>query len=540
MFDSVSISMIDLSIIILYLVVILAVGILVVRKQKMSSNAYFLADRSLKWGVIGCALFASNISTIHLVGLASAGFSDGIVQGNFEWMACFVLIVLGLVFAPFYFKNKISTLPEFLERRYNGTARSLLAFLGIVGALFMHIGISLYAGAVVFENFFGIDKWFSIILIAIITSIYTITGGLKSVVITETIQTVILLFGAACLLGFGIYALPGAGIHSFSDLVAAAKPDQLVLLRSAESSPKLPWYSIILGYPVIGIWYWCADQTIVQRVLGAKTLRDAQNGPLFAGFLKILPVFLMVIPGILAYVLFGDIISDPNDALPVMIKELLPVGLVGLLAASLLAALMSTIASALNSAATLVSIDIVQRINPSVSDRRKVLVGKITAGFVMVLAIAWSPMIEKFISIFDAINEILAVLSPPIAAVFVLGVFWKRGNEQGAIASMVAGIIAGVTVFIMDFPVFGDTKIITENLGMPYMMQCWWLFVFCCTIFIVVSKLTPPPPREKVENYTLDSPLSFLTKEKISDIGDPRIIASVLFVVMIILYSIFS
>jgi len=412
----------DLIIIVVYLLGILATGILVVRKQKMTSNNYFLAGRSLNWVLVGAALFASNISTIHLVGLASAGFQDGIVQGNFEWMATFILILLGLIFAPFYFRNKISTLPEFLEKRYSPLSRGLLAFLAIMGALFMHIGISLYAGAVVFENFFGINIWISIFLISGITAIYTVIGGLKSVVVTETIQTVILISGAAVMAILAVMALPEHGIHSLADLKSAVKPDQLVLLRSAESSPKLPWYSILLGYPIIGLWYWCADQTIVQRVLGAKSLKDAQIGPIFAGFIKILPVFIMVIPGILAYVLFGDIIKDPNDALPTLITELLPTGLKGLLSAALLAALMSTIAAALNSSATLVSVDIVKRLRPETTDRKMVVIGRWTAAIVMVLAIAWSPMIERFISIFDAINEILAVLSPPIAVVFFWGV----------------------------------------------------------------------------------------------------------------------
>lgn len=539
MFDNINISFIDLSIIIAYLALILIVGVVVVRKQKMSSNNYFLAGRSLNWALIGCALFASNISTIHLVGLASAGFSDGLVQGNFEWMAAFILIILGLIFAPFYFRNKISTLPEFLEKRYNGTARSMLAFFGIVGALFMHIGISLYAGAVVFENFFGIDKWASIITIAIITSIYTVLGGLKSVVITETIQTVILLLGAFFLLGFGIHALGERGITTYEQFLAACKPNQMELLQTYEQNNKLPWYSILLGYPVIGIWYWCADQTIVQRVLGARTLDDARKGPIFAGFLKILPVFLMVVPGVLAYVLFKDEINNPNDALPVMIRNLLPVGLIGLMSASLLAALMSTIASALNSAATLVSIDIFKRHNPNLSDRAQVNIGRITAVIVMVLAIAWSPMIEKFISIFDAINQILAVLSPPIAAVFVLGVIWKRGNAQGALASMIFGILAGITVFVIDFPIIGDVKVLSDGLEMPYMMQSWWLFVLCCVVYAVVSLLTPPPPPEKIKGFTLESPLGFL-RGKIEGPWDVRLSSLYLLVIMIALYIIFS
>ncbi len=539
MFDNIRISALDLSIILGYLAVILIVGVIVVRKQKMSGSNYFLAGRSLNWLVIGCALFASNISTIHLVGLASAGFSDGLVQGNFEWMAVFILIVLGLVFAPFYFHNKISTLPEFLEKRYDGTARALLAFFGLVGALFLHIGISLYAGAVVFENFFGIDKWTSIIIIAIITSIYTVLGGLKSVVITETIQTVILILGPVCLLAFGLHALGEKGIHTYADFIDACKPNQMSLLQTHDQNPKLPWYSILLGYPVIGIWYWCADQTIVQRVLGARSLDDARKGPLFAGFLKILPVFLMVIPGVMAYVLFQDKIADPNDTLPVMIRELLPVGLIGLISASLLAALMSSIAAALNSAATLVSIDIFKRINPSLPDRKQVSIGRVTAIVVMALSVAWSPVVEKFASIFDAINQILAMLSPPIATVFVFGVAWKRGNAHGASAAMILGMLAGVAVFIIDFPVIGDVKILTERLDIPYMMQCWWLFVFCSVIFVTVSKLTPPPAAEKVEGYTLDSPLGFL-KGKVQGIGDARLISLYLLVIMLFLYYIFS
>ena len=531
---------IDLIIIIVYMFGILAAGVWVVRKQKMTSSKYFLAGRSLKWPLIGAALFASNISTIHLVGLASAGFQDGLVQGNFEWMALLLLIVLGLIFAPFYFRNKISTLPEFLEKRYNGISRTLLAFLAIVGALFMHIGISLYAGAVVFQNFFGINMWLSIGLIALFTSIYTVMGGLKSVVVTETIQTVILIIGAGTMAIIAFFALKDHGIHSFSDLTDSLKPDQFKLFRSAESSPKLPWYSLLLGYPVIGIWYWCADQTIVQRVLGARSLKDAQIGPIFAGFIKILPVFIMVIPGIFAYVLFGDIITNPNDTLPILITELLPTGLRGLLAAALLAALMSTIAAALNSSATLVAVDIVKRLKPETSDMKQVRIGRWTAAIVMILAIAWSPMIEKFISIFDAINEILAVLAPPIAVVFVWGIFWKRGTGAASVVTIISGFILGALVFMIDFPLFGDVKIITENWNIPYMLQAFYLFAILSFIFVIVSLLTPKPSREQIENLTLETPLAFLTKGKVTGISDPRILSAILLGILILLYVIFN
>ena len=544
--SKINIPLADLIIIIVYLVGILGVGIWVVRKQKMTSNAYFLAGRSLNWVFIGAALFASNISTIHLVGLAAAGYRDGMVQGNFEWMATFLLILLGLVFAPFYFRNKISTLPEFLERRYSGASRSFLAFLAIIGALFMHIGISLYAGAVVFENFFGINKWYSIIIISMITSIYTVLGGLKSVVVTETIQTVILILGAGIMAVIAIFALPDKGIHSMADLKEALRPDQLVLLRSAESSPNLPWYSILLGYPVIGLWYWCADQTIVQRVLGARSERDAMIGPIFAGFIKILPVFIMVIPGILAYALFKDIIGDnANEALPVLITQLLPTGLKGVLSAALLAALMSTIAAALNSSATLVSVDIVKRIRPKTTDSQQVTIGRWTAVIVMLLAIAWSPMIEQFRSIFDAINVILSVLAPPIAVVFLWGVFSKRGTKEASLVTIITGFFLGATVFLVDFPafpgVFGEgVKPITDTLGIPYMMQGWWLFVILTILYFIVSYLTPRPDPEKIKGLVLDRPLSFLFTGRIERVSDPRVLSGILIIIMIILYFIFS
>jgi SSS family solute:Na+ symporter len=364
-------------------------------------------------------------------------------------------------------------------------------------------------------------------------------GGLKSVVFTETAQTVILIFGGVVLAVMAVLALGDHGIHSLSELRAAVKPGQLTLLRSYESSPKLPWYSILLGYPVIGIWYWCADQTIVQRVLGARSLDDARRGPVFAGFIKILTVFMMVIPGIIAYALFRTEIQDPNDTLPVLIVRLLPVGFIGLLSAALLSALMSTIAAALNSSATLVSVDIVKRLRPATTDRQQVRIGRWTAAAVMALAIAWSPMIGRFISIFDAINQILAVLSPPIATVFLLGVFWRRGNAQGAVTAIIAGSLLGILAFMLDFPVFGDVKLISEGLHIPYMLQSFLLFVISSVIFVTVSLATAPPPEEKIATTTLESPLAFL-KGKITGVTDPRILSLILIAILVVLYIIFE
>lgn len=531
-----AIPLLDLVIIVGYLFGILAIGILSVRKMRLTSQGYFLAGRSLRWGMVGAALFASNISTIHLVGLAASGYNEGLVWGNFEWMATFTLILLGLVFAPFYFKSRISTLPEFLERRYSPGSRIILAFMAIVAALFIHIGMSLYAGAAVFKQFFGIDVLTSIIIISVITAIYTVLGGLKAVVVTETIQTAILVLGAVAVTLFAIFALPDHGIHNLSQLKAAVKPDQLSMLQ-AENSAGLSWYAVFLGYPILGIWYWCSDQTIVQRVLGAKTQRDAQIGPLFAGLLKILPVFIMVFPGVIGYVLFKDVIgTDSNQTLPVLINRLIPTGLKGLISAGLLAALMSTIAAALNSSATLVAVDIVKRFKPKISDEKQVRIGRISAIAVMLLAMAWSTQGGQYSSIFEAINAIAAHLAPPITTVFLWGVFWRRGTKQAALTTLIFGFLLGAISFMMDMPIIGEVKIITDGWGIPFMMQAWWMFCLCSLLFIIVSLMTPKPDPKNVEDLTWAKPLQVITQGKITKFSDPRLLAGFLLVIMIVLY----
>jgi len=531
-----SIPVLDLVIIVAYLIGILAVGILSVRRLKLTSQVYFLAGRSLPWGMVGAALFAANISSIHLVGLAASGYNEGMVWGNFEWMATFTLILLGLVFAPFYFKSRISTLPEFLEKRYGPASRMFLAFMAILAALFIHIGMSLYAGAAVFKQFFGIGVVTSIVIISVITAIYTVLGGLKAVVVTETIQTVILILGAVLVTVFAILALPDHGIHNLAQLKAAVKPDQLSMLQS-HSPVGLTWYAVFLGYPILGVWYWCSDQTIVQRVLGARTQQDAQLGPLFAGGLKILPVFIMVFPGVVGYVLFrGTIGADSNQTLPVLIKQLIPTGLKGLISAGLLAALMSTIAAALNSSATLVAVDIVKRWKPSVSDERTVRIGRWSAVLVMLVAMAWSTQGSRYSSIFEAINAIASHLAPPITTVFLWGVFWKRGTKQAALTTLITGFSLGALAFLFDMPVIGHEKLLTHRLGIPFMMQAWWMFCLCSLIFVVVSLLTPRPDPSQVEAMTWRNPLQVIAGGRIKGFSDPRLWAGVLLAIVAVLY----
>ena len=542
------IPVLDLIIIVGYMVGIVFVGLWVTRNTKMTGEAYFLGGRSLRWPMIGAALFASNISTIHLVGLCGSGYATGLVWGNYEWMAPFTLIILALVFAPFYFKNKVETLPEYLEKRFGSGARSFMAFMGILGALFIHIGMSLYAGAKVFEQFFGIDVMTSILLISAITAIYTVIGGLKAVVVTETIQTVLLIGGSIIVTILAMQALPAAGITSWADLQASVKPDQLSVIWT-DPGTEADILSFLMGYWVLGVWYWCTDQTIVQRVLAARSEWDAQIGPIFAGFLKVLPMFILVFPGVLAYALYRDQIGDDADqALPFLIQHLVPTGLRGLISAGLLAALMSTIAAALNSCATLVAVDIVARIRPSTTDRQQVQIGRWAAVAIMLLAIAWSTQGEKFTSIFAAVQQIGAALAPPITAVFVMGVFSKRGGSVAALWTLMIGLILGVVGFLVDTPLVGsppvkpllaDSRLLTEGLGVPFLRQAFWLTVICMAIFTIISKVTPPPPKRCTEGLTWDRPLEVLTRPYTGAGVDPRHAALALAATMLTLYVIF-
>jgi len=543
----ITISTTDTVIIIAYLVGIMVVGIVAGYKKNTSSDQFFLAGRSLRWPIIGTGLFCANISTIHLVGLASSGYKDGLVIGNFEWMAAFCLILLGIVFAPFYFRSKICTLPEYLEKRYSSGARTFLAFIFVMSALLVHIGISLYAGAKVLEAFFGIPYVYSIIGISVITAVYTIIGGLKAVMVTDAIQAVLLLAGAATLTIFGICALPGVGIENWAQFKAACRPDQLSMIQPITDAAapgkfalrEFSWYSIAFGYPVLGIWYWCTDQTIVQKVLAARTEKDGRDGAIFAGFLKILPVFLMVLPGVIGYVLYKDIIGTDNDAtLMVMMKNLLPDGVRGLMAAGLLAALMSTIEAALNSTATLTAEDIVKRLRPNTSDANLVLIGRVTAGVVVVLAMLWSTQGGKFGSIFEAINKIPMAFAPGITAVFLWGVFWPRGNKQGAIAALIFNVVIGFVYLAVDIPLVGDKQLIAKGLGIPFMQVGWYLFLLSSAVYFVVSLATPAPAKEQLENLCWTRPLDALRGKMEGTITDPRVMAVILCAIMAVLYAI--
>jgi SSS family solute:Na+ symporter len=560
-----TISTFDIIVIAVYLIGITAFGIRIGFRRHSSTDHYFLANKSLGWFTVGAAVFTSNISTIHLVGLAAGGAKDGMVIGNFEWMACFTLILLALLFAPFYINSGVRTLPEFMERRYCPSARTFLAIIGLLGALLIHIGISLFAAAKVFESFLGIPMITTIIVLSLFTVTYTALGGLKAVVMTENIQVCLLLGGATLVTVLGLRALPGVGVHDVATFKEAVAPGQLNMLQPIINAQghlnQFSWLGVLLGYPILGIWYWCADQTHVQRVLGAKSLKAGQNGALFAGFLKITPVFLMVFPGVIGYVLWqkgafqllnvaGTNTPDYNTMLPTLINHLVPVGLKGLLAASMAAALMSCMAAALNSCATLVSLDIVKRLRPATPDSHVVMIGRFTTGVIMVLAMLWSTQGDQFGTIFEAINKIPMTFAPAVTTVFVLGVLWKRGTKQAAMTTLYAGSIIGVIYFVLDLPSVGRAILgagrahagfgglvtdPTQGLGIPFMLVGPLIAVLCVAIYIITSLLTPAMDPKEVAKVCWDHPLAFL-KGRLAGASDPRIVTAILLAVVGVLY----
>jgi len=527
---------VDLVIIAAYLVGIVGLGCWAgFRRRDISEGkVYFLANKALSWPVIGLALFSTNISTIHLVSLAQEGYVNGLAYGNFEWMAAFTLIALALFFAPFYIRSNVATLPDFLEKRYSRPCRDWLAILSIISAVFIHIGFSLYTGAVVLRGLFGINIMTSIITISVLTGLYTIIGGLLAVVLTESIQTIVLITGAAC-----ITVMAYIKVGGWSELASYVDPVKLTILRSADDPSGLPWYSVFLGYPIIGLWYWCADQTIVQRVLGARDENHARVGPLFAGFIKILPVFIFVLPGLLCLGLINKgalphELTDSADTYAFMISHILPIGLKGIVAAALLAALMSTVSGALNSIATLFSYDIYGRWHPGTSERMLVIIGRIVTFIAMIAAILWSPFVSHFQSIFQGIVAIICYIAPPITVVFVTGVFWSRASSAGAIVTLWSGSSMGFAVFLLDW--FKQST----GWSIPPMMATFYLFVICLGIMVLVSLWKPHRHTSESNALVWKNPLEALRGEAWKGPGNYKFLSVLLFVTMIVLYIIFS
>src|SRR4030088_3473548 len=435
---------VDIAIIGIYFVIIFGIGYYFSRKER-TSESYFLAGRNIGWFAIGASLFVSNISTEHFIGLAGSGATSGLAVGDFEWLACMMLLLLGWVFVPFYLRSNVSPMPAFLERRFNLNCAPYLAAISVIAYIFTKISVHLYAAGIVLERVVGWNQWTAAIILVIATGVYTIAGGLAAVIYTDLVQTLILLAGAIALTLIGLDKVGG-----FAGLRAAVPASYFHMIRPPTDA-AFPWTGIFFGAPILGIWYWCTDQVIVQRVLSARDEGHAKAGTIFAGFLKILPVFMLVLPGIIAYALYPDQVVKPDFAYPTLVLNLLPVGLVGLVMAALLAAVMGAMSSVFNSASTLVTLDFYKKIRPQASETQLVNFGRIATGMMVLLGLLWVPFIGYISSqLYIYLQSVQAYISPPITACFILGILWPRLNGAGAITSLLTGFVLGATRFILE------------------------------------------------------------------------------------------
>ena len=459
------------------------------------SAGYFLGGRNLGWFVIGASLFASNIGSEHLIGLAGAGASGEFPAAQFELIAAFMLLLLGWLFVPFYLNSGVFTMPEFLEKRYSKWARGYLAWVSVVAYVLTKTSVTIAAGALIFTSLIGIDFWLGAILVVIITGLYTLAGGLKAVVYTDAVQMFILVGGSVAISFFGIQEL--GGWTSFTESV----PTQHLNLWRSFEDPDFPWTGILIGAPILGVWYWCTDQFIVQRVLSTDKISTARKATIFAGFLKVLPLFIFVLPGTIAYAL--SIQPDPilefplkdgkptyDAALPVLTMSLLPVGFRGLLVSGLLAALMSSLSSVFNSCSTLFTIDIYQKYYPKTTDHQLVKVGRVATVVLIVLSLAWIPMLD-FIKggLFQKLQSIQAYIAPPIAAVFIFGILSKKITAKATKYALLTGAVIGSLRLVLEIADPSLPAMLAWFVDVNFLHFAIFLFVLCSAVLFITSYL---------------------------------------------------
>lgn len=521
----------DISVIVIYFLVVLAVGIwAMVRTNRSTVGGFFLAGRSMVWWPIGASLFASNIGSGHFVGIAGTAAATGIAIGSFEWNALVVVIILGWLFVPIYIKAGVVTMPEYLKKRFGGQRiRIYLSVLSLFLYVFTKISADMFSGAIFINLALGLNIYVAVILLLLITALYTVTGGLAAVIYTDTLQTIIMVVGSFILMGFAFNEV--GGYANFQEQYMMAIPtnhtniseecympraDSFHLFRDAVTG-DLPWPGIIFGLTVQATWYWCTDQVIVQRCLSGKNLSHVKAGCILCGYLKLLPMFLMVFPGMISRILYTDEVACvlPNEcfeicqasvgctntAYPRLVVNLMPNGLRGLMLSVMLASLMSSLTSIFNSASTLFTMDVYTKIRRRASEKELMIAGRVFILILIGVSIAWIPVVQTAQSgqLFDYIQSITSYLTPPIAAVFMLGVFCKRVNETGAFFGLMIGLLIGLSRMIAEFA-FGTgtcvnpSKCPTIICGVHYLYFSIILFVTSCIIILGISYMTKPIP----------------------------------------------
>ena len=506
---------------------LIGIVVWVVSQKNDNSADYFLGGKDATWIAIGASIFASNIGSEHLIGLAGAGASSGMAMAHWEiqgWM----ILILGWVFVPFYTRSMVYTMPEFLERRYNTQSRTILSVISLISYVLTKVAVTVYAGGLVFQQVFGIEElwgidffWIAAIGLVLITALYTIFGGMKSVLYTSVLQTPILLLGSLIILVLGMKAL-----GSWDQMLALCdvKPNYdgatgtMIHLMRSNSDPQYPWLGALIGSAVIGFWYWCTDQYIVQRVLSGKDEKEARRGTIFGAYLKLLPVFLFLIPGMIAFALHQKYIGDggflplladgtPNAdaAFPTLVAKILPAGVKGLVVCGILAALMSSLASLFNSSAMLFTIDFWKRLKPETSEKSLVRIGQTATVVIVILGILWIPIMRSVGNVlYNYLQDVQSVLAPGIAAAFLLGITWKRASAKGGMWGLLSGIIIGLTrlgakVYYSNATDAADSWFKAVFYDFNWLFFCGVMLVVCCLVVIVVSLITEAPDQKKIQ-----------------------------------------
>ncbi len=534
------ISTIDISIIIIYFIVVLGIGFSIARRTKTGDDL-FLGGRTFGWGLIGLSLFASNISSSTIIGLSGAAYTTGIVNSVYEWLSGLPLIIAALIFVPLYLRSRITTIPEFLEKRFDRRSQVFFSIITIVMSIIVDTAGGLYAGAIVMQTFFpDLVLWHVTLVLALVAGIYTAFGGLRAVVYTDAIQAIILIFGCS-VLTYMMYERLG---FSWANVMANVPEGHFSVVRPL-SDETLPWPGLLLGVPFLGFWYWSTNQYIVQRVLGGRNVRHARWGVMLAGFLKIIPLFIIVIPGAMAISIIPGLGENGDAVFPRAVMEVLPVGMVGLVLAGLISAIMSSVDSTLNSASTLVVVDfikpmqekrtgkaldsnLIEKSAPKKEVQREkdtsfigiiagiitnpirmiirllwsgdeaARYGRITTLILMTIAAIWAPMIVHFGGLWGYLQQMFSIVVPPIVVIFLVGVFYKRGNADGAFFTLLIGTILGIVLFVL-----AQLKIS----GLHYTYNVGIMVGVSTILFIAFSLMTAPPSAEKIADYTFSKDL---------------------------------
>ncbi len=485
-----------------YFAALFAVAAWAITRKQNNTSDYFLAGRNVGWFVVGASIFASNIGSEHVVGLAGTGFKSGMPMAHFELHAWIVLL-LGWLFLPFYARSGVFTMPEFLERRFNSKARWFLSIISLVGYVLTKISVTVYAGGIVITTLLGIDFWLGALITVVLTGLYTVLGGMRAVVYTEAIQAVILIIGAASVTFIGLGEIGG-----WSQLREIAGSEHFNMWRPM-TDPEFPWTGLLIGGSIVGIWYWCTDQYIVQRVLTARNVTEGRRGAIFGGLLKLSPVFIFLVPGIIAYAMTktGQLQVDSSDqAFAAIMTQVLPSGLRGLVAAGLLAALMSSLASVFNSCSTLFTVDVYKKLYPNTPEGRLVNIGRIATGVIVFLGVAWIPIMQNISGVlYEYLQSVQSYIAPPITATFLLGIFWKRINAKGAMATLVGGFFLGMSRLVLELMKNDLTGFLHTWATINFLHFCILLFVISVLICVTVSLLTEKPSEEQIAGLTFGS-----------------------------------